>query len=113
MTARIMKNLYAELGTIGFNFEACHVQLINNYHGRGEYLISHGILEDCEGNGFTNERLKRVLALAKKKNTYLIMEPEAKAIAKKEPLKLKTIRLKENEMVVQFHSVPACSIRSG
>ncbi len=102
MTARIMKNLYAKLVPIGFGFETCQVQMINNYHGRGEYLVSHGILRDCEGNGFTNERLKSVLALAKKKDTYLIINPEAKTIAKKEHLKFKTIALKENEMVVNF-----------
>ena len=76
--------------------------MINNHHGRGEYLVSHGILRDCEGNGFTNERLKSVLALVKKKDTYLIINPEAKTIAKKEHLKFKTIALKENEMVVCF-----------
>ena len=102
MTARIMKNLYAKLVPIGFSFETCQVQMINNYHGRGEYLVSHGILRDCEGNGFTNERLKSVLALAKKKDTYLIINPEAKTIAKKEHLKFKTMALKENEMVVSF-----------
>lgn len=105
MTRRIMNNLYKELVETGIAFDECHFRMINRYNGGGDDFACHGILEDFENDTITDERLAGVLALAKKKKAYLLIQPEAKEIEIMERGKRVMRKLRENEMVATFIQV--------
>ena len=103
MTRRVMDNLCKELVEAGIAFDECHFRTVNHrYNGGGDEYACHGILEDFENDTITDERLADVLTLAKKKKTYLVIQPEAKEIEIMVRGKRVLRELRENEMVVTF-----------
>lgn len=106
MTRRVMDNLCKELVETGIAFDECHFRTVNHrYNGGGDEYACHGILEDFENDTITDERLAGVLTLAKKKKTYLLIQPEAKEIEIMVRGKRVVRELRENEMVVTFIQV--------
>jgi hypothetical protein len=98
-----MDNLYKELTETGIAFIEFHFRTVNHrYNGGGDEFACHGILEDFENDTITDERLAGVLTLAKKKKTYLVINPKAKEIEIMERGKRVTRKLRENEMAATF-----------
>ena len=103
MTRRIiMENVMKDLTKIGIGFEMCQFKTKNRYNRGGNDFICRGILKDFGGAILTNEQLKSVLALAKKKDIYLVIQLGAKEIEKFDYVKIKTIPLEEHEIIVSF-----------
>lgn len=102
MTRRRMGNLYKALEAIGLVFEECDCSMMNKYQGGNDDVISIGILRDFDGSVITDTRLKKILDIAKKKKSYMLLPPMKKELQIKRNVGSGTIRLNANDMVVCF-----------
>lgn len=105
MTRRRMKNLYKELKTINTSFHECEWSIMNKYQGGKDDVISVGILKDTCGSVITDTRLKEILAIAKKKNTYVLIRPEGRELKVNGSRREKSVPFNANELVVCFIQV--------
>lgn len=105
MTRRRMENLYKELETVGIKFFECESSIMNKYQGGKDDVISVGILKDSCGSVITDARLKKILAIAKKKKTYVLIRPEKGELQLNGSRRKTPEPLTANEMVVCFIQV--------
>ena len=105
MTRRRMENLYKELETVGIKFFECESSIMNKYQGGKDDMISVGILKDSCGAIITDARLKKILAIAKKKKTYVLIRPEKGELQVNGSRRRTPAPLTANEMVVCFIQV--------
>ena len=102
MTRRRMENLYKDLEAIGISFHECECSIMNKYQGGHDDVISVGILKDSCGAIITDARLKKILAIAKKKKTYVLIRPEKGELQVNGSRRKTPAPLTANEMVVCF-----------
>ena len=102
MTKRRMENLYKDLEAIGISFHECECSIMNKYQGGHDDVISVGILKDTCGAIITDARLKKILAIAKKKKTYVLIRPEKGELQVNGSRRKTPAPLTANEMVVCF-----------
>lgn len=102
MTRRRMENLYKELEAVGINFFECEGSIMNKCQGGKDDVISVGILKDARGSVITEARLKKILAIAKKKKTYVLIRPEKGELRVNGSRRETSAPLTANEMVVCF-----------
>lgn len=105
MTRRRMENLYKELEAAGIKFFECECSIMNKYQGGKDDVISVGILKDSCGSVITDARLKKILAIAKKKKTYVLIRPEKGELQVNGSRRKTPAPLTANEMVVCFIQV--------
>lgn len=97
-----MDNLYKALESIGLRFEECNCDTMNKFQGWNYDLISVGILRDLGGSVITDTQMKEILDIAKKKKTYMLIQPGKKEFEINGNAANGTIRLNENDMAVCF-----------
>lgn len=97
-----MDNLYKALETVGLRFEECNCDTMKRFQGWNHDLISVGILRDLSGAVITDTQMKEILDIAKKKKTYLLIQPGKKEFEINGNAANGTIRLNENDMAVCF-----------
>lgn len=103
MTRKIMDNMCKKLIEIGVEFEEYNFQMLHKHQGGADDCVSSGVLRNLDGTYLSNARLEEVMVVAKKKNTYLVVRPNAKAIQGR-LLKM---------FVVKEHELAACFVQSG
>lgn len=99
MTRKIMDNMCKKLIEIGVEFEEYNFQMLHKHQGGADDCVSSGVLRNVDGTRLTNERLEEVMAVAKKKSTYLVVRPDAKAVQGR---LLKMFIVKDHELAVCF-----------
>lgn len=77
MISRALKGLYDELEKIGIIFEGYEVRRMEEPHNGAGSSCDCGILKDKYGRMLTT-RFPEVLEIAKKWNTYLVINPEVR-----------------------------------
>lgn len=99
MTRKIMDNMCKKLIEIGVEFEEYNFQMLHKHQGGAGDCVSSGVLRNVDGTYLSNTRLEEVMAVAKKKNTYLVVRPDAKAVQGR---LLNMITVKDHELAVCF-----------
>ena len=102
MTRRRMDNLYKALESIGLRFEECNCDTMKRFQGWNADMISVGILRDVYGFVITDTQMKEILDIAKKKKTYILIQPGKKEFEINGNAANGTIRLNENDVAVCF-----------
>jgi hypothetical protein len=94
-----MDNMCKKLIEIGVGFEEYNFQMLHKHQGGADDCVSSGVLRNVDGTYLSNARLEEVMAVAKKKNTYLVVRPDAKAVQGR---LLKMFTVKDHELAVCF-----------
>ena len=103
MTRKIMDNMCKKLIEIGVEFEEYNFQMLHKHQGGAGDCVSSGVLRNVDGTYLSNTRLEEVMAVAKKKNTYLVVRPDAKVVQGR------LLRM----FVVKDHELAVCFVQSG